>query len=201
MEIGLDAYPDKKLSGSVIRVANVGEQRPNSDAKVFQVDVEIKATDPTLRPAMTTSNKIRVSVVDSALFVPLESLHNHADSVTYVFKKDGMKSVKQEVVIGLTNANDAVILSGLAAGERVYVSIPSGMEDESINLLPEMQGKRRKEKEEPAITEPPMGQMQKPMGKPSDQLKNTGDQKEEGKEKGKGERKRSKKDSTAVSTN
>src|SRR5690606_38240671 len=31
VEIGLDAYPDKKLFGQVINVANVGEQRPNSD--------------------------------------------------------------------------------------------------------------------------------------------------------------------------
>src|SRR5690606_8316611 len=58
VEIGLDAYPEKKLKGVVIRVANVGEQRPNSDAKVFEVAVEIDGTDPTLRPSMTTSNKI-----------------------------------------------------------------------------------------------------------------------------------------------
>jgi HlyD family secretion protein len=50
VEVGLDAYPDKKLSGSVMRVANVGEQRPNSDAKVFEVAVEIYGTDLTLRP-------------------------------------------------------------------------------------------------------------------------------------------------------
>lgn len=154
VEIGLDAYPDKKLSGGVIRVANVGEQRPNSDAKVFQVDVEIKGTDPTLRPAMTTSNKILVSVLDSALFIPLECLHSHADSITYVFRKDGLKSTKQEVMIGLTNANDVVILAGLAEDDRVYLSLPTGMDDASISLLPQMNGKRRKVEEEPEKQEP-----------------------------------------------
>src|SRR5690606_20317987 len=54
VEIGLDAYPDKKLSGEVKRVANVGEQRPNSDSKVFEVSIEIEGSDPTLRPSMTT---------------------------------------------------------------------------------------------------------------------------------------------------
>lgn len=87
VDVGLDAYPDKKLSGIVTSVANVGEQRPNSDAKVFEVMVEIKGNDATLRPSMTTSNKIVASVVESALFVPLESLHTYADSITYVFKK------------------------------------------------------------------------------------------------------------------
>ncbi|TXI68889.1 MAG: HlyD family efflux transporter periplasmic adaptor subunit, partial [Cyclobacteriaceae bacterium] len=75
VDVGLDAYPDKKLSGVVTSVANVGEQRPNSDAKVFEVMVEIKGNDASLRPSMTTSNKIIASVVESALFVPLESLH------------------------------------------------------------------------------------------------------------------------------
>ena len=41
VELGLDAFPDKQLTGKVIKVANVGEQRPNSDAKVFQVNIQI----------------------------------------------------------------------------------------------------------------------------------------------------------------
>src|SRR5690606_29162305 len=79
VEIGLDAYPDKKLTGVVTRVANVGEQRPNTDAKVFQVDIVINGTDPTLRPAMTTSNKIVTSLIENALFLPLEWLHHRCE--------------------------------------------------------------------------------------------------------------------------
>lgn len=144
VEIGLDAYPEKKLSGVVIRVANVGEQRPNSDAKVFEVAVEINGTDPTLRPSMTTSNKIIAKVIDNALVIPLECLHNQADTVTYVFKKDGINTVKQEVMIGDTNVNDVVILGGLTEKDRVYLSIPSGRESDNIALLKEMDGKRKK---------------------------------------------------------
>ncbi|MBX2962549.1 MAG: HlyD family efflux transporter periplasmic adaptor subunit [Cyclobacteriaceae bacterium] len=143
VEIGLDAYPDKKLSGKVINVANVGEQRPNSDAKVFQVDVEIAGTDPSLRPAMTTSNKIITMVLDSVLFVPLECLHSQADSITYVFKRDGLNTVKQEIMIGETNANDVVILAGLQLNDRVYLSLPSARGGD-VRLLPEMDGKRKK---------------------------------------------------------
>ena len=157
VEIGLDAYPDKKLTGTVIRVANVGEQRPNSDAKVFEVAVEIKGTDPSLRPSMTTSNRIVAHVVDSALYVPLESLHSQADTVTYVYKKEGIKTIKQEVVIGFTNANDAVILSGLGENDRVYLSVPAGLVEEDITLLKEMNGKRRRDQQQedakPAVIE------------------------------------------------
>lgn len=144
VEIGLDAYPDKKLSGLVTRVANVGEQRPNSDAKVFEVAVEINGTDPTLRPSMTTSNKIIAKTIDNALFIPLECLHNQSDTITYVYKKEGARTVKQEIMIGDTNANDVVILGGLEASDKVHLSIPLGAEDDEINLLKEMNGKRKK---------------------------------------------------------
>jgi HlyD family secretion protein len=150
VEVGLDAYPDKKLAGQVMRVANVGEQRPNSDAKVFEVSVEINGTDPTLRPSMTTSNKIVASVRDSVLYIPLESLHSHFDTITFVYKKQGINTIKQEVVIGETNANDAVVKSGLAEGDRVFLSVPEGMQDNEFNLLPEMNGKRKQKEQQEA---------------------------------------------------
>lgn len=152
VEVGLDAYPDKKLTGSVIRVANVGEQRPNSDAKVFEVAVEINGTDATLRPSMTTSNKIIASVIDSVLYVPLESLHSQFDSITYVFKKDGLNTVKQEVIVGETNSNDAVILGGLEKNDRIFLSIPPKLEEQKIELLPQLNGKRGKKEKEEAVT-------------------------------------------------
>ncbi|MBL7858736.1 MAG: HlyD family efflux transporter periplasmic adaptor subunit [Cyclobacteriaceae bacterium] len=154
VEIGLDAYPDKKLSGSVTQVANVGEQRPNSDSKVFEVLVEINGTDPTLRPSMTTSNRIVASMLDNVLFVPLESLHSQADTITYVIKKDGMNTIKQEIIVGLSNASDVVITAGLKENDRVFLSVPKGIEDDDIRLLPEMNGKRKKEEEKPAEVKP-----------------------------------------------
>ncbi len=152
VDVGLDAYPDKKLKGTVINVANVGEQRPNSDAKVFEVSVEISGTDNTLRPSMTTSNKIIATVLDSVLYVPLESLHSQFDSITYVFKRDGLNTVKQEVIVGETNANDAVILGGLEKDDRVFLSVPPKLEEQKIELLPQMNGKRGK-KDKAATTE------------------------------------------------
>jgi HlyD family secretion protein len=156
VDVGLDAYPEKKLKGTVIRVANVGEQRPNSDAKVFEVSVELEGTDPTLRPSMTTSNRIVAKVVPNALYIPLECLHNEADTITYVYKRVGLKITKQEIIVGDTNANDAVITGGLAESDLVFLSVPPGREDDDVNLLPELNGKRQKkeEKKEPAPAGP-----------------------------------------------
>jgi membrane fusion protein, macrolide-specific efflux system len=142
VELGLDAFPEKKLTGKVIKVANVGEQRPNSDAKVFQVNIQIEGRDELLRPAMTTSNKIIISSQDTALYVPLECLHSKNDSITYIFKKDGLSVIKQEVQIGDNNMNEVIILKGAKEGDRLYLSMPNGYEEDDIILLPELDGKR-----------------------------------------------------------
>lgn len=149
VEIGFDAFPEKRLAGKVIKVANVGEQRPNSDAKVFSVEIEVFGTDPLLKPAMTTSNKIITKTYESALFIPLECLHSEHDSITYVYKKSGVGTTKQEVMIGEANAESVVILAGLEPGDRVSLSSVSGMENDDVNLIPEMDGKRQQNEEEP----------------------------------------------------
>src|SRR5690554_1804157 len=120
--IGLDAFPEKRLSGKVFRVANVGQQRPNSDAKVFEAIILVNESDPLMRPAMTTSNTIIADKLEEVVFVPLEAIHVEKDSINYVYLSNG---TKQEVKLGLANSNDVVIDIGLEPGQRVYMSIPN----------------------------------------------------------------------------
>ena len=124
VDIGLDAMPEKKLTGVVTDVANIGEQRPNSDSKVFQVVVEVNEADTTLRPAMTTSNTIQVNSVDSAMYVPLETIHGQ-DSLNFVFKREGLDVVMQQVVLGLMNENDVIIHEGVSMDDQLYLSTPA----------------------------------------------------------------------------
>lgn len=123
VEIGLDAIPDKRLFGTITSVANIGEQRPNSDSKVYEVIIEIAKTDSTLRPAMTTSNRVIVSRVDDTMFIPLESIHVQ-DSTSFVFKKDGIYPVMQEVDLGLMNENEVIVHRGLGLDDTIYLSVP-----------------------------------------------------------------------------
>ncbi|HBH21890.1 MAG TPA: RND transporter [Cytophagales bacterium] len=133
--IGLDAFPDKKLTGKIVSVANVGEQKPNSDAKVFEVRVEINESDSTLRPSMTTSNRIIIEEIPDVLHIPLECLHSQGDSITYVYKKEGINIVKQEVMPGKVNENESVINEGLEQGDIVYLNIPESVQDKEIKQL------------------------------------------------------------------
>ncbi len=135
VEIGLDAFPNKKLTGKVIEVANIGEQKPNSDAKVFQLLIEIHESDTTLRPGMTTSNTIISGELDDVLFVPVEALHSQGDSLSFVYKKEGLGIIKQEVFLGISNSDEVVILKGLAENDVVYLSDPEGSADKKIERL------------------------------------------------------------------
>lgn len=135
--IGLDAFPEKRLTGSVMSVSNVGEQKPNSDAKVYQVNIIINESDTTLRPAMTTSNTIISEVLEDAIFIPLECLHSQGDTLTYVYKQDGLATLRQEVKIGKSNTNEVVIHAGLNEGEKIYLSRPKGNDEGKLVLLEE----------------------------------------------------------------
>lgn len=137
VQIGLDAFPEKRLTGSVISVSNVGEQKPNSDAKVYQVNIQINESDTTLRPAMTTSNTIISEVLENTISIPLECLHNKGDSLTYVYKKDGLTTIRQEVKIGKSNANEVVILEGIKEDEKIFLSTPPHNEEGKLILLQE----------------------------------------------------------------
>ena len=124
VEVGLDAVPDKILTGVVTDVANIGEQRKNYDSKVFEVVIEINESDSLLRPAMTTSNRIKIASLENALAVPLETIHAE-DSLTFVYKRDGLDVVLQEVELGLVNENEAVINNGISQNDELFLSLPS----------------------------------------------------------------------------
>lgn len=137
VQIGLDAFPEKKLSGKVTSVANIGEQKPNGDAKVFEVSILVNESDTTLRPAMTTSNMIITDYLEDVLLVPLEAVHSQGDTLTYVFKKSGLTTVKQEVVLGKKGIDLTVISEGLAEADVVYLSIPDNPDSKQIAYLEE----------------------------------------------------------------
>lgn len=132
-EIGVDAFPEKKFTGEVIEVANIGEQRPNSDSKVFEVKIRVNEFDSILRPAMTTKNTIITNIIEDALFIPMEALHGN-DSINWVYKQSGSRIQKQQVLTGDRNENEIIIVEGLKADDEVYLHI--GESEKDLPLVP-----------------------------------------------------------------
>jgi len=149
VRLTVDAFPEKKFTGEVVEVANIGEQLPNTDAKVFEVIIRVNEYDPILRPSMTTGNQIITNVYDSVMYIPLEALHAD-DSVSYVYTKKGKKQV---VVTGEMNENYIIVENGLTVDEEIYISMPEKPEKfdlvgkELIPVLKEKAEKKRMEEE------------------------------------------------------
>lgn len=122
--ISLDADPTRKLPGKVTSVANVGEQRPNQDSKVFEVKIDVLKADTTLRPGMTTSNAIETASIANALSVPLDAVVSDA-GYSWVYKKVGRDVVKQQIETGVLNDNEIIVRRGLTKDDRVLLTPPA----------------------------------------------------------------------------
>src|SRR6266511_1103568 len=120
----LDADPTKRLTGTVA-----------SDAKVFEVKVTVQGSDTTLRPGMTTGNAIETLKLNVALFVPLEALSS-AGGVPFVYRQDGGRIVKQEVITGPMNDDEVVIVRGLEENDRVLLTPPPDHDRIALTRLP-----------------------------------------------------------------
>jgi HlyD family secretion protein len=132
VEIGVDAFPEKRFTGQVIEVANIGEQLRNSNARVFEVKVEVNEYDSIIRPAMTTKNTIITEVIEDVVYVPLEAI-NILDSIKYVFTGNR----RQQVIPGKANENEIIIRYGLSEGDLVRLSVPEKPESFKLNTLPD----------------------------------------------------------------
>lgn len=131
VKIGIDAFPEKEYTGVVTEVANIGEQLSNSNAKVFEVIIEVNEYDSILRPAMTTKNTILTAVIDSVLFIPLEALQSN-DSISYVFTA---KNSRQQVITGESNENEIIIRAGLEPADEVLLLAPDNPESYKLVML------------------------------------------------------------------
>lgn len=150
VDIGVDAFPELSFTGKVLQVANIGEQLPKADARVFEVTIILNETDPKLRPSMTTSNSIVTNSFENVLYVPLEAVYSN-DSLTYVYKKN---NVKRLVLLGEENENKVIIEKGLKEGERVYLSKPENGENydyDNMELAEEIKNRLTKETDNTAL--------------------------------------------------
>ncbi len=159
VEMGIDAFPKKKFTGEVTEVANIGEQMKSTNAKVFEVTIEVNEFDSVMRPAMTTKNIIITDVIDSALFVPIECVYT-GDSISYVVTRNSRK----QVIVGKTNENEIIIKAGLEEGDDVYLVPPANYKEFGLDLLDKDLAQQFQVKEE-NVPEPKTEQQMETKGK------------------------------------
>ena len=133
VNLTIDAFPEKKFTGQIISVANIGQELKNQEAKVFEITIEVDQEDEVMRPAMTTTNKIQIYEYEDVISIPIDALQN--DSLDYVWIQKGSKMIKQEVVTGPANEDHIVILAGVSKDDKVSLKEPNEPSTYSFTLI------------------------------------------------------------------
>jgi len=119
VKVLLDAYPDLVLSGSIEHLAAIGNTSTLSQAvHSFNATFAIQGNDPRLLPDLSAAADVELERVPDVLLVPRDALVQE-NGKTSVWVKRGAGFEKRPVTLGQTNDVDAVVLSGLDAGDLV----------------------------------------------------------------------------------
>ncbi|MEZ7931571.1 MAG: HlyD family secretion protein [Flavobacteriales bacterium] len=132
--ISIDAFADKKITGEIISLANIGQQLSGSDAKVFEVEIKVKDSDSVLRPSMTTSNRILIKELKNILYIPIEAVFSN-DSTQYVYVKTRSSFDKRQVKTGESSEEYIEIMKGLAEGEEISLLAPENSDKLEVILI------------------------------------------------------------------
>jgi multidrug resistance efflux pump len=124
--VRVDAFPDMRLTGEVIKVAVVadsGNAFMNPDLKVYPTIVRIDGEHEWLRPGMTAEVEILVASLENTVYVPIQAVTYLEDRQVVYVSRAGRREAR-EVQTGNYSEQFIEILSGLSAGEEVMLLPP-----------------------------------------------------------------------------
>ena len=124
--VEIDAMPDVIFSGQIEKIANIGQELPGYDTKVFKVIIKLETNGVELKPSMTTNNNIIISNLKNVICIPREALFYH-NGQSFVFIKTSGEIQKKLVKTGLENETEVVINEGLFVKDKVLLSAPEEM--------------------------------------------------------------------------
>ena len=119
--VSLDAFPDKRCSGTVSRIAPYVLEK---EKQARTVEVEVKLTDPKdlngLLPGYSADIEVLLASKPQALRVPAEAVLEN--NKVLVMRDDGLLE-ERSFKPGLVNWNTVEVLSGLNVGDKVVLSV------------------------------------------------------------------------------
>ena len=117
--ITLDAYPELKLSGTVVEVGIVPDA--SGQVVIFPVKIELDDPDPRVKVGMSAEAEIVVEKAEDVLIVPFEAV-TLWDGKSMVAKVTEEGVELNEVVTGLSDGFLIEIKDGLKEGDRILAS-------------------------------------------------------------------------------
>ena len=100
----------------------------NPDLREYTVKIDLPpSSGEDLKPAMRCSSRILTGRVENVLFVPIQCVVT-VGKQSYVYVREGDKSIRRKVTTGRSNESIVAILDGLEEGERVMMVPPAQVE-------------------------------------------------------------------------
>jgi len=119
--VSLDAFPEKRCSGTVSRIAPYVLEK---EKQARTVEVEVKLTDPKdlkeLLPGYSADIEVLLTSKPQAIRIPAEAVMEN--NRVLLIKIDGLLE-ERTIKPGLTNWNTVEVISGLNIGDKIVKSI------------------------------------------------------------------------------
>jgi hypothetical protein len=128
VQVTVDAVPNKEYLGLIDEIANIGQELPGFDSKVFKVLIEIVNMDDNLKPAMTANNTIIIEQIPDVITIPRECIYSE-NGKPYVYLKHSGKIWKKRITTDLENETMVIIKSGLKEHDRILLNKPEETAD------------------------------------------------------------------------
>ncbi len=122
VDILVDAFTNQTFKGKVVRIAP--EAVIENNVTTFQVVVELLTGLDQLRSGMTVDAVFVGDTVTDALMVPTVAIATEAGQMGVRVPDDQGDPIFRPVTVGLTQTGQTQILSGLEAGDRVFLDLP-----------------------------------------------------------------------------
>jgi HlyD family secretion protein len=132
VEIIADAFPEQVFEGRVKLIAPEAIEQQN--VTLFQVRIELLTGKDVLRSNMNVDVEFIGDQLQNALVVPTVAVVTQAGETGVLVPGDNREIVFQPVTLGPQVDNQIQILSGIEAGDRVFIDLPPGKSLDNITV-------------------------------------------------------------------
>lgn len=124
--VRLEAVPGREFKARIEKISLLA--RPDFASgwpppKNFDLRLVLLEVDPKIRPGMTAVARIATERVANVTLLPAEAIFQR-DGSPVVYKVDGSKFEERRVELGKRGKEQAIVASGVAAGDRVATKRP-----------------------------------------------------------------------------
>jgi RND family efflux transporter MFP subunit len=121
VEVRLDAFPERRLTGVLRFIGSVGASEKN-ESRSFPVTISLDETDPAFRPGMVARSSIRGRRISDALIIPVEAVQTDESGPFVRVTSPFGSGRSRRIVLGRSTSQFVEVRAGLREGERVRIA-------------------------------------------------------------------------------